>query len=645
MKIDWKKWLGIKTEAESQKPKAESLKAKTEKQKLKEKLPEGAKIKEIIIGPQQILKAIIYMVIVVSLVTTLREYMAQSQGDTVPLSKVIELIKNNQEKNVSVTDNDITITLKDGNRVLTAEKEPTISFTEILQKENIDIKNVPLKIENRQGWKTIGDIMTLLLTVGAPILLLVWFFRKSSAGSMGGGMFGFGKSTAKLFVKGKQKITFKDVAGVNEAKKDLEEIVDFLKNPDKYLKMGARVPKGVLLVGPSGVGKTMLAKAVAGEANVPFFSMAGSEFMEMLVGVGASRARDLFGTAKKAGKAIIFIDEIDAIGRMRGGIEGGHGEREQTLNQILVEMDGFEPNEAVVVLAATNRVDLLDPALMRPGRFDRRVVLEMPDLEARKEIMKIHARGKPFDDSVEWEAVARRTVGFSGADLENLLNESAIGAAREGRKVIIMADVEEAALKVKLGAAKKRTQSDEDKLMTAYHEAGHAIVNFVNKLDAVHRVSIVSRGMALGFTLIPPEKDRVHETKSRLLKQMMMAMGGRAAEELVFGDITTGASSDISHVTNIARNMVTEWGMSKLGPINFGPQYDMGDYGRAVMEPSRTSETKMAAVDEEIGILVNEALVGAEKILTSNRKKLDKIAKVLVEKESLDQKEFEELMG
>ena len=645
MKIDWKKWLGIKTEAESQKPKAESLKAKTEKQKLKEKLPEGAKIKEIIIGPQQILKAIIYMVIVVSLVTTLREYMAQSQGDTVPLSKVIELIKNNQEKNVSVTDNDITITLKDGNRVLTAEKEPTISFTEILQKENIDIKNVPLKIENRQGWKTIGDIMTLLLTVGAPILLLVWFFRKSSAGSMGGGMFGFGKSTAKLFVKGKQKITFKDVAGVNEAKKDLEEIVDFLKNPDKYLKMGARVPKGVLLVGPSGVGKTMLAKAVAGEANVPFFSMAGSEFMEMLVGVGASRARDLFGTAKKAGKAIIFIDEIDAIGRMRGGIEGGHGEREQTLNQILVEMDGFEPNEAVVVLAATNRVDLLDPALMRPGRFDRRVVLEMPDLEARKEIMKIHARGKPFDDSVEWEAVARRTVGFSGADLENLLNESAIGAAREGRKVIIMADVEEAALKVKLGAAKKRTQSDEDKLMTAYHEAGHAIVNFVNKLDAVHRVSIVSRGMALGFTLIPPEKDRVHETKSRLLKQMMMAMGGRAAEELVFGDITTGASSDISHVTNIARNMVTEWGMSKLGPINFGPQYDMGDYGRAVMEPSRTSETKMAAVDEEIGILVNEALVGAEKILTSNRKKLDKIAKVLVEKESLDQNEFEELMG
>ena len=645
MKIDWKKWLGIKTEAESQKPKAESLKAKTEKQKLKEKLPEGAKIKEIIIGPQQILKAIIYMVIVVSLVTTLREYMAQSQGDTVPLSKVIELIKNNQEKNVSVTDNDITITLKDGNRVLTAEKEPTISFTEILQKENIDIKNVPLKIENRQGWKTIGDIMTLLLTVGAPILLLVWFFRKSSAGSMGGGMFGFGKSTAKLFVKGKQKITFKDVAGVNEAKKDLEEIVDFLKNPDKYLKMGARVPKGVLLVGPSGVGKTMLAKAVAGEANVPFFSMAGSEFMEMLVGVGASRARDLFGTAKKAGKAIIFIDEIDAIGRMRGGIEGGHGEREQTLNQILVEMDGFEPNEAVVVLAATNRVDLLDPALMRPGRFDRRVVLEMPDLEARKEIMKIHARGKPFDDSVEWEAVARRTVGFSGADLENLLNESAIGAAREGRKVIIMADVEEAALKVKLGAAKKRTQSDEDKLMTAYHEAGHAIVNFVNKLDAVHRVSIVSRGMALGFTLIPPEKDRVHETKSRLLKQMMMAMGGRAAEELVFGDITTGASSDISHVTNIARNMVTEWGMSTLGPINFGPQYDMGDYGRAVMEPSRTSETKMAAVDEEIGILVNEALVGAEKILTSNRKKLDKIAKVLVEKESLDQKEFEELMG
>lgn len=669
MKFDWKKLLGIKTD-EKKKGKIlkhppagqagvqdDNLKTQNDKSKKKEdgdnlipkelrdKLPPGVKVKEVVIGPQQILKSIIYVVIIISLMTTAREFFGNTNAENVSISKAMEVIKANQVKEIVVTDNIITITLKDGDKQIVAEKEPTTSLTEILQRDNIDIKTIPLKVENRQGMKMFGDVLTLLLTVGAPILLLIWFFRRSAGGmGGGGGMFGFGKSTAKLFVKGKQKITFKDVAGVNEAKKDLEEIVDFLKNPEKYSKMGARVPKGVLLVGPSGVGKTLLAKAVAGEANVPFFSMAGSEFMEMLVGVGASRARDLFGTAKKAGKAIIFIDEIDAIGRMRGGVDGGHGEREQTLNQILVEMDGFEQNEAVIVLAATNRVDLLDPALMRPGRFDRRVMLEMPDLEARKEIMKIHAKGKPFDNSVEWEAVARRTVGFSGADLENLLNESAIGAAREGRKEIIMADVEEAALKVKLGAAKKRAQTEDDKLMTAYHEAGHAIVNYVNKLDAVHRVSIVSRGMALGYTLIPPEKDRIHETKSRLLKQMMMAMGGRAAELIVFNDITTGASSDISHVTNIARNMVTEWGMSKLGPINFGPQYDMGDYGRAVMEPSRTSENKMAAVDEEIAILVNEALAGAEKILKDNRATMDKIAKVLVEKESLDQKEFEELM-
>jgi len=392
------------------------------------------------------------------------------------------------------------------------------------------------------------------------------------------------------------------------------------------------------------VGKTLLAKAVAGEANVPFYSMAGSEFMEMLVGVGASRVRDLFGTAKKAGKAIIFIDEIDAIGRMRGGIDGGHGEREQTLNQILVEMDGFETNTAVVVLAATNRGDLLDPALLRPGRFDRRVVLEMPDLKDREEIIKIHARGKPFAKGVDWTTVARRTVGFSGADLENMLNEAAIKAARENKKEIGMEDVEEAALKVKLGSEKRRDQAEEDKLMTAYHEAGHAIVNYAEGLDPVHRISIVSRGMALGFTLIPPKKDRVHETKSRLIKQMAMAMGGRAAEALVFNDITTGASSDINHVTNIARNMVVEWGMSELGPINWGPQIDTDDFGKAWMEPSKISDGMQEKVDEEIKKLVNAALLRAEELLKKNRKKLDGLAKMLVEKESLDETEFEEFM-
>ncbi|MFA6369215.1 MAG: AAA family ATPase, partial [Candidatus Shapirobacteria bacterium] len=393
-----------------------------------------------------------------------------------------------------------------------------------------------------------------------------------------------------------------------------------------------------------GVGKTLLAKAVAGEAGVPFYSMAGSEFMEMLVGVGASRVRDLFGTAKKAGKAIIFIDEIDAIGRIRGGMDGGHGEREQTLNQILVEMDGFEISTAVVVLAATNRGDLLDPALLRPGRFDRRVVLELPDLEARKEILKIHARGKPFDEDVNWELVAKSTVGFSGAELENMLNEAAIGAARFNKTKINMKDIDDASLKVKLGAEKKRSQSDEDKLMTAYHEAGHAIVNFAEKLDPVSKISIISRGMALGFTLIPPQKDIIHHTKSKLIKQMAMAMGGRAAEELIFGDITTGAASDISNATNIARNMVVEWGMSDLGPVNLGPQIGIGDWGKAYMEPAKISDNMQGKVDEEINKFVEKAFVEAKKVLKNNKEKLEKVAKALVERENLNQEEFEELL-
>jgi cell division protease FtsH len=472
----------------------------------------------------------------------------------------------------------------------------------------------------------------------------LWLFKKQTGGAGGGGVFGFGKSTAKLFIKGKQSLTFKDVAGVEEAKNDLVEVVDFLKNPEKYHKMGARAPKGVLLVGPSGVGKTLLAKAVAGEANVPFYSMAGSEFMEMLVGVGASRVRDLFGTAKKAGKAIIFIDEIDAIGRIRGGMDGGHGEREQTLNQILVEMDGFEQNTAVVVLAATNRGDLLDPALLRPGRFDRRVVLEYPDLEARKEILKIHAKGKPFEEDVNWELVAKSTVGFSGAELENMLNEAAIGAARMNKTKISMKDIDDASLKVKLGAEKKRTQTDEDKLMTAYHEAGHAIVNFAEELDPVSKISIISRGMALGFTLIPPQKDIIHHTKSKLIKQMAMAMGGRAAEELIFGDITTGAASDISNATRIARDMVVEWGMSELGPINLGPQIDVGDWGKAYMEPAKISDNMQGKVDEEIKKFVDTAFAEAKKVLLKNKTKLEKVAKALMEKESLNQEEFEEIM-
>ena len=608
-----------------------------------DKLPPGVKIKRIEIGPKQIVKLVIYLILGYWVLSSLMQLLMPETVSQAPISEIITAVKEERVEKIVVADNQVLATLKTEDKILVASKETAISMTEILQKEGVDLSKVDLQIENRQGWKMFGEALTLLLSFGLPILFILWIFKKQSGGA-GGGMFGFGKSTAKLFIKGKQSLTFKDVAGVEEAKNDLVEIVDFLKHPEKYQKMGARAPKGVLLVGPSGVGKTLLAKAVAGEAGVPFYSMAGSEFMEMLVGVGASRVRDLFGTAKKAGKAIIFIDEIDAIGRVRGGMDGGHGEREQTLNQILVEMDGFEINTAVVVLAATNRGDLLDPALLRPGRFDRRVVLEYPDLEARKEILKIHAKGKPFDEDVNWELVAKSTVGFSGAELENMLNEAAIGAARVNKTKINMRDIDDASLKVKLGSEKKRTQTDEDKLMTAYHEAGHAIVNYVEELDPVSKISIISRGMALGFTLIPPQKDVIHHTKSKLIKQIAMAMGGRAAEELIFSDITTGASSDISNATNMARNMVVEWGMSELGPINLGPQIDIGDWGKAYMESAKISDNMQAKVDEEIKKFVDKAFDEAKRVLKNNKEKLEKVAKALVEKESLNQEEFEELL-
>jgi cell division protease FtsH len=607
-------------------------------------LPPGVKVHRIEIGPRQILQFILTVILIFWGISAVAQLIVGDSMKRVSLSDILWEIKENKAEEVTVMDNEILVKLKGDSKILMASKEGTGTMSDVLKNAGIPLDKVKFTVENRTGWKMLGDILTMLLSVGIPILFILWFFNKQSGGAGGGGMFGMGKSGAKLFIKGKQSTKFADVAGVEEAKKDLEEVVDFLKTPEKYKKVGARAPRGVLLVGPAGVGKTLLAKAVAGEANVPFYSMAGSEFMEMLVGVGASRVRDLFGTAKKSGKAIIFIDEIDAIGRVRGGMDGGHGEREQTLNQILVEMDGFDTNTAVVVLAATNRGDLLDPALMRPGRFDRRVVLEMPDLKARIGIIQIHAKGKPFVENINWEAVARRTVGFSGADIENMLNESAIKIAREDRLLITMADIEESALKVKMGSEKRRDQSNEDKLMTAYHEAGHAIVNYKEDLDTVTKISIVSRGMALGFTLIPPKKDIVHQTKSKLIKTMAMAMGGRAAEEIVFKDITTGASSDISHATNIARDMVTEWGMSELGPINWGPQIDMNDFGKAWMEPAKVSETMQSKVDEEIKKLVNTALAEAIKILTKDRKKLDEVAKLLMEKESLDEEEFESVM-
>ncbi|MDO8571782.1 MAG: ATP-dependent zinc metalloprotease FtsH, partial [bacterium] len=468
------------------------------------------------------------------------------------LSTVINDVKSGGIERIEVDDSRLTVLYKDGGKFV-SHKEPDASLYQILESSGVDPKIVEIKIKDLnmgQLWiGIISNVLPLVLTV----LFFLFLFRQARGAQ--DNLFSFGQSKARVWSKDLPKVTFADVAGVDEAKKELEEVVDFLKNPTKYKALGARTPKGVILVGPSGTGKTLLAKAMAGEAKVPFYSIAGSEFMEMLVGVGAARVRDLFASAKKSAPAIIFIDEIDAIGRMRSvGIMGGHDEREQTLNQIFVEMDGFEPNTAVMVVAATNRGDLLDSALLRPGRFDRRVVLDLPDMAGRKDILSIHAKGKPFTTPMDWDKVAKRTVGFSGADLENMLNEAAIFAARHNKTVIDYGDIEEAATKVKLGPEKKRLQSDLDRKMTAYHEAGHAVVSyFSSHTDPVHRISIVSRGMALGYTLSPPEKDRLHETKSHLIDQIAMMMGGRAAEQLVFNEMTSGASNDISQATRVAR--------------------------------------------------------------------------------------------
>lgn len=561
------------------------------------------------------------------------------------ISQLMNDIKLGKVEKIEIEGSKLLITDTDG-VIKISTKEDSESFTDILKNYDIDPATVNYKVVDRSLTKVIIDIAGVMLPILIMVGFLYYIIRAQSKGAQD--IFSFGRSKAKLFAKGKQNITFKDVAGVDDAKKELEELVDFLKYPAKYRKIGARTPKGALLVGPSGVGKTLLAKAVAGEAGVPFFSMAGSEFMEMLVGVGASRVRDLFGQAKTSAPSIIFIDEIDAIGRQRGrGMMGGHDEREQTLNQILVEMDGFTPNDNVVVLAATNRGDLLDPALLRPGRFDRRVILDMPDKDGRLAILKIHARGKKFGKGINWERVADRTVGFSGADLENMLNEAAIGAARANKEQISNSDIEEAATKVKLGPAKKRLQSGEDKKITAYHEAGHAIVtHFLPKTDPVHRISIVARGMSLGHTLIPPAADRTHETKSRLMEQITAMLGGRAAEEVIFNEMTSGASNDIAQATKLARAMVMEFGMSELGPVNFGADMGMGDFGQLEWyEGAKNSQAFMEKIDSETKKIIDLCVKEAVRILKTKRKLLDKVSEALIKKETLDRDDFEKIVG
>lgn len=567
-----------------------------------------------------------------------------SNNEEIPLSQALADIKEKKVTEIVVEAERIILHYPE-NKVLVAIKEDNQSMTELLQQVGIDPTTVNLRAKNLSP----SRLVSLFLEVGVPILFTIgiFYFLSRQAGRAQDVLFSFGKSRARRFAKGKQEITFKDVGGVDEAKVELEEIVDFLKNPQRYRRLGARTPKGVLLIGPSGTGKTLLAKAVAGEANVPFFTMAGSEFMEMLVGVGASRVRDLFNQAKKASPAIIFIDELDAIGGVRGlGLIGGHREQEQTLNQILVEMDGFTPNDKVIIIAATNRPDTLDPALVRPGRFDRRVMLDMPDIKERIAVLKIHAQGKPFAQTVDWVKVAKRTVGFSGADLENMLNEAAILVARNNQKQIEVNDIEEAATKVKLGPEKKRLQSALEKKMTAYHEAGHAVVShYLTTMDPVHRVSIVSRGLALGFTLIPPERDKYMETKTEILERVAALLGGRAAEELVFKEFTGGAANDIGQATQMVRKMVVEYGMSDLGPVYLGPQVDNLEWGRAMIQPSELSEAMQAKVDEIIKKVMNEGYQKAQAILQRHQKKLDLIAAKLIVQETIEGDEFVKLVG
>lgn len=566
-------------------------------------------------------------------------YTNSSDIKDVSLSQMISDIKADKVKEIIVSDNKIDILYKDNVKAVT-KKEPGSSFYEVLKDTETDSSKVKVTVKDSSALNTWIGILANFL----PVLLIIGFFYFVFRQARGAqeNIFSFGSNKAKSFNKIFPKVTFNDVAGVNEAKQELSEVVDFLKNPQKYHAMGARTPKGVLLVGPAGTGKTLLARAVAGEAKVAFFSIAGSEFMEMLVGVGAARVRDLFMNAKKSQPAIIFIDEIDAIGRQRGvGMMGGHDEREQTLNQILVEMDGFTPTEQLVVIAATNRPDILDNALVRPGRFDRRVMLSYPDIEGRKDILAIHSQGKPFVKDLSWESVAKRTVGFSGADLENMLNEAAILAARGNKKTIDMSDIEEAATKVKMGPEKKRLQSEDDKKITAYHESGHAIVSYaMPHADPVHRISIVGRGMSLGHTLIPPQFDRVHETKTRLLEQIATMLGGRTAEELMFADVTTGAANDIEKATEVAKTMVVEYGMSRLGPVNLESNGNPMFGG----EGNQISESMQSAIDKEVTFIIEEAHKRAALALKQNRKKLDEVAEILMKKETLEGEEFENIM-
>ncbi len=567
----------------------------------------------------------------------------QQPSEEITLSKLVEESKTGTIHEINIVDNKIEIELVDGAKQFTY-KEPGSSVYEILEQAGVEkeiISTLPIAVKNTEANKFWTDLLIGMI----PFLLIIAFFvfMMRSAQSSNNQAMSFGKSRAKLYEKGKEKTTFEDVAGCTEAKEELVEVVDFLKNPQKYRKIGAKIPKGVMLVGQPGTGKTLLARAVAGEADVPFFNISGSEFVEMFVGVGASRVRDLFNKAKRNAPCIIFIDEIDAVGRHRGaGMGGGHDEREQTLNQILTEMDGFETGTNVIVIAATNRPDILDPALLRPGRFDRRVIVDMPDLKAREAILKVHARNKPLKKDVDLEKIAKSTPGFTGADIENLLNESAILAAKHNKKKVGMHEIEQSIEKVIMGPERKsKVLNEEEKKITAYHEVGHAIVgHLLPGCDPVHKISVISRGMALGVTWFMPEEDKHLHSKSKFEDELCSLLGGYTAEQIFFGEMTTGASNDLQRATKIARNMVTKYGMSDLGPIIFGGDNQEVFLGKDYGHVKNYSESSASKIDTLIRKMLEKAHKRTHQIISKNKKLMVKISEDLIKKETLNSEEF-----
>ncbi|MEZ0537682.1 ATP-dependent zinc metalloprotease FtsH [Caldicellulosiruptoraceae bacterium PP1] len=570
-----------------------------------------------------------------------------SEKKNVVYSQLINDIKAGKVESITLTSYEVSGVYKSGEKFENVfVPSPDVFLNQIKTEMETGKIEVITKIPPQVPWW----LTTLLpMLVFAGLLIFFWLFMLQQTQGGGSKVMSFSKSRAKTLQDLKKKVTFNDVAGADEEKEELKEVIDFLKNPRKYIELGARIPKGILLVGPPGTGKTLLAKAVAGEAGVPFFSISGSDFVEMFVGVGAARVRDLFDQAKKNSPCVVFIDEIDAVGRHRGaGLGGGHDEREQTLNQLLVEMDGFGTNEGIIIMAATNRPDILDPALLRPGRFDRQIVVNVPDSKAREEILKVHARNKPIGDDVKIDAIAKITAGFTGADLENLLNEAALLTARKGKKQISMEEIQEAVTKVLMGPEKKsRVYTEKEKKLTAYHEAGHAIVRtMMPDTEPVHEVSIIPRGYAGGYTMYLPKEDKFYSSKSDMIKEIITLLGGRVAEQIVLSDVSTGASSDIKRATKIARDMVTKYGMSdKLGPMTFGTDQEEVFLGRDLAMSRNYSEEVASEIDREIKRIIEDAYSKAESILKENMHRLHRIANALIEKEKLSGDEFMALMN